>query len=368
MKKRILLFSAAAVLQAQTVINGSRTIKGAWDASGATATAPFVTGSLANLPSTCNPGEGYFVTNVAPGQNLYLCTSANTWTQQLGGGSGGGGAAGSPITVVNGGGLKVSGSPVADGGTLLLSSDTPVISKAGSYTFADSDRGSAYLFTGAATATLPQAGGSGQFLNGWSATVINAGSGVVSVSPTASTINNMTALVLAPWQWVKVISDGTNYWAQTGHSGTIRFTGTCTTCSYSGATANTVLKSIAVPANLMGTGDAIRFTAFYSHTGTSTAPRVAIALGGSTPSSSGGSATYTSAVLQGTILITGSTTEEGYLLTAWGGGSSLPYAAPVSWSANVASNLNLDLEGWFTTTTLDSINLRGWIVEILKAQ
>lgn len=97
--RRILFLSyaTAAVLGAQTTINGSRTITGSWDASGASATKPAKTGSA--LPSNCSTGEFFFFTGVAGGQNLYLCLPDNTWNQVSGTGTGSGGGSGSgPVT------------------------------------------------------------------------------------------------------------------------------------------------------------------------------------------------------------------------------------------------------------------------------
>lgn len=48
------------------------------DFSGATATIPAKSGTA--LPATCNTGELYFKTDNTPGQNLYGCAPANTWT------------------------------------------------------------------------------------------------------------------------------------------------------------------------------------------------------------------------------------------------------------------------------------------------
>ena len=76
----------AAALMGQTTINGSRTILGNWDASGALSTKPNQTGSA--LPGTCATGQTYFLTTAAAGQSLYLCQPANTWTA-IAGGSGG---------------------------------------------------------------------------------------------------------------------------------------------------------------------------------------------------------------------------------------------------------------------------------------
>jgi len=73
------------LLPAQTVINGGRTVKGAWDATGAASTKPVKTG--ATLPGTCSSGEVFLNTNAAAGQNLYVCQPSNTWIQQGGSGS-----------------------------------------------------------------------------------------------------------------------------------------------------------------------------------------------------------------------------------------------------------------------------------------
>ncbi len=52
------------------------------DFSGAAATIPAKSGTA--LPATCNAGEMFFKTNNSPGQNLYTCEPANTWTQVAG--------------------------------------------------------------------------------------------------------------------------------------------------------------------------------------------------------------------------------------------------------------------------------------------
>jgi len=77
-----LLLGSGSFLTAQTVVNGGRTQIGPWDASGATSTIPAKRGTTAQLPATCTPGAEYFATDATPGQNIYLCTAANTWTQQ----------------------------------------------------------------------------------------------------------------------------------------------------------------------------------------------------------------------------------------------------------------------------------------------
>lgn len=65
--------------------------------------------------------------------------------------------------------------------------------------------------------TLPQAtASSGGFAAGWSATFENRGAGLVTITPTTSTINGGASITLGTNQSVKVVSDGTNYFALTG--------------------------------------------------------------------------------------------------------------------------------------------------------
>jgi len=78
----VLLSGSATLLTGQTVVNGGRVQIGPWDASGATYTLPAKRGTIAQLPATCTQGAEYFATDATPGQNKYLCTATNTWTQQ----------------------------------------------------------------------------------------------------------------------------------------------------------------------------------------------------------------------------------------------------------------------------------------------
>lgn len=50
-------------------------------------TKPFKSGTA--LPGTCTAGETFFRTDVTPGQNLYLCTGPDTWSQVIGSGGSG---------------------------------------------------------------------------------------------------------------------------------------------------------------------------------------------------------------------------------------------------------------------------------------
>lgn len=84
----ILLFlGLAALLWGETVINGSRSILGEWNAGGAASTIPAKMGT--ELPAGCAVGEQFFKTDAAAGQNLHLCTAPDTWTQVAGAAVGG---------------------------------------------------------------------------------------------------------------------------------------------------------------------------------------------------------------------------------------------------------------------------------------
>lgn len=64
-------------------------------------TRPATTGTLVQIPATCGVGDLFFASNATAGQNIYMCTAANTWTQQLNSGGG--------DTLVAGTGINISG-------------------------------------------------------------------------------------------------------------------------------------------------------------------------------------------------------------------------------------------------------------------
>jgi hypothetical protein len=89
----ILTGLCAAALTAQKRDHGTVAAPGSvQDSSQAAVTKPFQVG--ATLPATCTVGQAFFKTDAAPGQNLHLCTAADTWTQLQ---PGGGGSTGSSI-------------------------------------------------------------------------------------------------------------------------------------------------------------------------------------------------------------------------------------------------------------------------------
>lgn len=128
-----------------------------------------------------------------------------------------------------------------------------------SYSIADTDKGHLITFsnTGAVAVTLPQAGAANAFAAGWFADVENLNQGVVTITPTTSTINGLSTFVLYMNQGARIVSDGTNYFviqgaatagisepvnAQTGASYTVSDTdrGKLVTFSNTGAVAVTL--------------------------------------------------------------------------------------------------------------------------------
>lgn len=102
------------------------------------------------------------------------------------------------------------------------------------YTVLDGDCGKLISLNNASpvSVTLPQANGS-TFVSGWSVDFQNKGAGAVTITPTTSTINGGSSLVLAQNQGMHCDSDGSNYTCVLGvgaggGSGTVTNVGTGT--------------------------------------------------------------------------------------------------------------------------------------------
>jgi hypothetical protein len=82
-----------------------------------------------------------------------------------------------------------------------------------SYPIQNSDQSALVTFnnTSAVAVTLAQAGSSNLFQAGWWCYVKNKNTGLVTITPTTSTISGFPQIVLAKNQWALIISDGTNY-------------------------------------------------------------------------------------------------------------------------------------------------------------
>src|SRR6266568_793082 len=83
---------------------------------------------------------------------------------------------------------------------------------------ADSDRAKLVTFsnTAATAATIAQAGASSNFVAGWYCDLVNENTGVVTLTPTTSTIDGQTTLILQRYEGVRIVSDGSNYFTIKG--------------------------------------------------------------------------------------------------------------------------------------------------------
>lgn len=121
-----------------------------------------------------------------------------------------GGGSGTVTSVAAGCGISTGGSPITTTGT--VSANAAINAQSGTtYTVLSADCGQLVSFTNASAVavTLPQATGS--FTTGFYSTFINLGAGLVTITPTTSTIDGLASLTLAQFQSVDVVSNGTNY-------------------------------------------------------------------------------------------------------------------------------------------------------------
>jgi hypothetical protein len=105
------------------------------------------------------------------------------------------------------------------GGACTVSTTAPVNNQAGttSYPVISTDMGKILLFNASTSiaATIAQAGTTG-FALGTSFTIINLGTGTLTLTPTTSTINTASTLTLGQNQGAYIVSDGSNYDALLG--------------------------------------------------------------------------------------------------------------------------------------------------------
>jgi hypothetical protein len=109
-----------------------------------------------------------------------------------------------------------------------------------SYTVVDGDRAKLITLSNAAAVavTLPQAGASSQFIAGWFAYFENKGAGIVTITPTTSTIDGAASISLSQNQGCMVVSDGTNYSSMRGTGATGSVLGTAIFKASTGAITN----------------------------------------------------------------------------------------------------------------------------------
>ena len=304
----------AYVNTAQTM-SGNKTFTGKVDASGATHTLPaIVVATQASLPSTCAVGELGFVTGATPGQQIYECSSTNTWTQQLNSGGGGGslpscaagqglyyasaGATASCLTL--GSGLSLSGGTLSSSGGSF--GGFPVNPQSSTYTTTTADFSSYKTITVASgTFTITLAASGSQPSNGQFIHILNTGSGTVTVAPNGQNLNGSTSSTnLAPGAGAFIVSDGSNYYGQVfqaagsgGGSGVwssltspaavlgLNMGSYGTTFTWGAATSSANLFNLTDSASNTGTGYLLDV---YTATGSTLKPFNVVAAGGTNPS------------------------------------------------------------------------------------
>lgn len=167
---------------------------------------------------TINGGTTFVALQAANGVAQCISDGSSRWAcAQLGGTGGGGGVS----NVTPGNGLvssltaACSQSAITSSGT--LSAAECVNAQTGtSYAILDTDRAKLITASNAAAQayTIAQAGAASAFQAGWFTDVANVGTnvaGIVTITPTTSTIDGAATLTLRPGQRARIVSDGTNY-------------------------------------------------------------------------------------------------------------------------------------------------------------
>jgi hypothetical protein len=118
------------------------------------------------------------------------------------------GTTGQFVTGMDSNGNLIYGTPANTSVTIATNAQTGT-----TYTVANGDQGKLVTLNNSSSVavTLPQAGTSSQFLSGWFAYLENIGTGVVTITPTTSTIDGASTFVLAQNTSALIVSDGTNY-------------------------------------------------------------------------------------------------------------------------------------------------------------
>lgn len=222
---RVTALSSATITPALGSITGFGTGVGAALAINiGSAGAPVLLNGALGTPSsgTLTNTTGFPTANLAglgAGVAAALANAAN--------GAGGFIIVGNAMTSVTPGGGLVSGitascTQTAITGAGTLSAAMCINAQTGTtYAILDTDRSKLVtLSNGSPVAvSIAQAGTASAFANGWFVDVVNKGAGTATITPTTSTINGTTTLVLTTGQGARIYSDGSNYQVNSG-SGT----------------------------------------------------------------------------------------------------------------------------------------------------
>jgi hypothetical protein len=158
--------------QSPTIINLATQGRNA-DFSNLPVTRPVTVGTT--LPATCVVGQMFFNSAAAAGQNLYACTSVNTWTQLAGGGNGA-----NPQVSVNKSSITFPGQTIT--------------TKSAAQTITLTDSGTSFLTITSIAATGPNASDFA-VSNTCPTIVASGGTCTISVSFTPSIVGPETAAV-----------------------------------------------------------------------------------------------------------------------------------------------------------------------------
>lgn len=178
-------------------------------------------GVVSVLPGAAAAGTYNFNLPVTVGSAGQVLTSqgggstAMTWETVAG--------TGTVTSITPGGGLTSTLTATAPGSAITtigtLSAAMLVNAQTGTtYTILDGDRAKLVTHSnGSAIAvTLPQAGAGSAFQAGWFYATQNRGAGLVTITPTTSTIDGAASLTVPTGQGVDIFSDGTNYFTHRG--------------------------------------------------------------------------------------------------------------------------------------------------------
>ena len=175
-----------------------------------------------------------------------ISDGVSVWTFNA---TGGGGGSGTVTTVTPGSGIvtsvtaSCSQTAITSSGTLYKAECTNAQTGT-SYAIVDGDRAKLITAVNAAAQaySIAQAGAASAFQTGWYVDLKNNSTnvaGIVTITPTTSTINGASTLVLQPGQSARIVSDGTNYQTVFNSNNTAQTSCTITDASGAGLSITT---------------------------------------------------------------------------------------------------------------------------------
>jgi len=233
------------------------------------------------------------------------------------------------------------------------------------YTVVAGDKGKLVTLSNGSSVAVTQPQATGSFTTGYSVTLANKGAGVVTITPTTSTIDGQSSVVLNQYESITLVSDGTNYSSSrgkmglslttTGSSGAASLTGTVLNIpQYSGGGGNGDWLS-----TLLNTEVSITTTA------TATISKQHVCSGTSytvtLPAASGNGGKFLALRITATGLITvdgnGSETIDGALTRVmWAGESCMLYCDGSNWFKTAGKTIPMICVMYRNTDSINSVN------------